>query len=360
MAMGMPSYPDAFEVLCLQAADGGRGPVLFGESLERARKTVRPFIVGREFPNVYLEFPLAGDPFLDVTVLYGQLDPDTHIDSAAAGDVAGLFSWYAGARASAPEISCGFELDTKLPELATAAVHFQPRKQTELVRPFCEAVGEPERADLYLDLAARMPEGWPLSFFGMFRGRPGSPLRVCGYLREQQRFSYAEDSRLLAEAFDQVGFSAYDDAMLAQVAALMETAPIGVDFQFDVHPDGGIGSTFAIDIQLAIQRPEQVRESFANGPASRVMGLLEEWGAADARWKLVADAAFARAVPVIKPDGTLDRFSFTLMPQWVKARWIDCVLQPAKLYDLGGAGIYSGSVKEGAAPEAVTSPAAES
>ena len=40
-----------------------------------------------------------------------------------------------------------------------------------------------------VDKAARMPEGWSLAFVGVFRGRSGSPLRICGYMsdEEQQR-----------------------------------------------------------------------------------------------------------------------------------------------------------------------------
>ncbi len=34
--MNMPSHADAFEVLCLQAADHGRGQEFFGESFARA------------------------------------------------------------------------------------------------------------------------------------------------------------------------------------------------------------------------------------------------------------------------------------------------------------------------------------
>ena len=74
------SHADAFEVLCLQAADDGRGDVLFGDSLPRARKALRPFMVGERFPSVYLEFPLLGAPFLDVTVLYAALEAGTRID----------------------------------------------------------------------------------------------------------------------------------------------------------------------------------------------------------------------------------------------------------------------------------------
>ena len=77
--MKVPTYADAFEVLCLQAADSGRGDVLFGECFARARKAGRPFMVGKRFPSVYLEFPLAGEPFLDITMLYGDLEPGTRL-----------------------------------------------------------------------------------------------------------------------------------------------------------------------------------------------------------------------------------------------------------------------------------------
>ena len=45
-------------MLLLQAADEGRGPALFGESLGRAREAVLPFLVREHFPIVYLEHPL--------------------------------------------------------------------------------------------------------------------------------------------------------------------------------------------------------------------------------------------------------------------------------------------------------------
>ena len=336
--MKAPTYADSFEVLCLQAADEGRGEVLFGDSVKRARAAIRPFMVGREFPGSYLEFPLVGDPFLDVTVLYGDVGPDCHVDSPAAPDADELLEWFASARERFENVSFGFELDTKDPGTPTAAVHFQPRKHTELVRTFCEVVGEPQRAELYLDLAARMPDGWPLSFFGMFKGRSGSPLRVCGYMNDDERKACAADSAHLRSSLERVGFSAYDDTMLEQASTLMGTAPGSIDFQFDVYPDGTIGDVFAIDAQFAIENPEAVRASFEGGPGAHVMNLLENWGIADNRWHLVAEAAFARALPATQPDGTLVRYGFTLMPQWVKVRWANKVLQPSKLYHLAKAG----------------------
>lgn len=341
--MNMPSYSDSFQVLLLQAADEGRGAMLFGDSLTRARNAVAPFLVGEIFPDIYLEHPLYGDPFLDVTLLLGQVDPGTRIESSAAGEHAAIFDWYAKARKEHDNISFGFELDTKEAELPLAAVHFQPRSHVELVRPFCEAAGEPERADLYLAQNARMPHGWPLAFFGMFRGRPGFPLRVCGYLDSDEKNACAQEPKHLAAVFDAVGFTSYDEVMLAQVSTLMAIAPGSVDFQFDVFPDASIGSTFAIDIQFGIEQPEAVHATFETGAGARVMEQLENWGAADARWRRAIESAFARALPIELDNGEIGRYAFTLMPQWTKARWTDGVLQPSKLYHFAHSGLLGPS-----------------
>ncbi len=337
--MKVPSFADAFEVLCLQAADDGRGDILFGDSVSRVRSLLRPFMVGEKFPDVYLESPLAGEPFLDVTVLYKHKRPGLCIASPVAVGMQDLLDWCAQCRAENEDVSYGFELDTKEQVLPPVAMHFQPRAKTELVRPFFEVLGEPERAQLYLDLAKRMPKGWPLSFFGLFRGRPGSPLRVCGYLADDMVKVCVQDAAQLKASFDEIGFVAYDDKMLEQASQLLSLAPGAVDFQFDLYPDGTLGKVFAFDIQFEIQQPECVKASFESGPVNRVFSQLQAWDIADERWRLVGDAAFARAVPAELDDGTFGRYAFTLMPQWAKVRWSDTVLQPSKIYQLGGAGL---------------------
>ena len=117
-----PSQPDSFEVLCLQAADEGRGDVLFGESLDRARKAARPFMIGEEFPSVYLEFPLIGKPFLDITMLYDKLKPGVRVESEAAEGTGEMLDWFAEACLDRNGVCCGFELYVKDPALPRAAV----------------------------------------------------------------------------------------------------------------------------------------------------------------------------------------------------------------------------------------------
>ena len=358
--MMLPSHSTGFETLLLQACDEGRDSALFGGSGRWVARAARPFMVGVTPPSIYLEFPLSGDPFLDVTVLYDDIAPGTRIDSPLAAGTDAMLDCFAGMcdgrgergghggrvergeRGGRGGISCGFELDTKHADVPSAAVHFQPRNCIELIAPFCEALGEAERGALYVDMARRMPDGWPLSFFGMFRGRPGSPLRVCGYLSAGEVRACTDDLGRLPAVFDEIGFEAYDADMLQQVRALMAAAPGALDFQFDVLADGKLGPTFAIDLQFGIEQPSCVRASFEDGSGARVMGLLEGMGAADGRWRLAPGAAFARALPVELEDGSSGRYAFTLMPQWAKARWTCCALQPAKLYLHAHAGLVSG------------------
>lgn len=297
-------------------------------------------MIGERFPSVYLEFPLAGDPFLDVTVLYGaKVDPTAYAEVQEVTDCAALFDWFSGICVDCPEVGFGFELDTGKGELPAPAVHFQPRRHTELVEPFFQLIGEQRYAALYLDLAKRMPSTWPLSFFGMFRGRPGSPLRVCGYLSKSETMSCALDARRLRKVFDSVGFKVYDAQMLSDVSKAMRLAPGTVDFQFDLYPDGTMGNIFSLDMQFGVEQPGAVAKTFGDGPAARFFEQLEAWGAADERWRLVADAAFARSIPVELDDGTLGLQSFTLMPGWAKVRWRDGVLQPSKFYYLAMSGL---------------------
>ena len=87
------SYADAFQVLLLQLGNEGRDETLLGGCAEHAKEACIPFLVGKEFPDLYLEFPLKGEPFLDVTILYGQLEPGTRIDAPAAAGTEAILDW---------------------------------------------------------------------------------------------------------------------------------------------------------------------------------------------------------------------------------------------------------------------------
>ena len=149
----------------------------------------------------------------------------------------------------------------------------------------------------------------------------------------------AEDPARLETVFRTVGFKAYNDLMLSRIAMALSAAPVTVDFQFDIFPDGTLGSTFALDIGFRTEQSETIRSSFLDGPFAAVMNLFESWDAADSRWKLVSDLSLTRSIPVEDEEGRVRPYGLVIQPRWIKIRWTDGVLRPSKMYCLANAGL---------------------
>ena len=324
----------ATAMIFMQAADNGRKEVLFGDSFDRAYEAAIPLVKDMLAPSIYLEFPLKGDPFLDLTVLYGDIPEGAVIDSPYIPDTEGMLEWYRKTREHQTQFNIGFEIDTKIPDRALSSIHLQFHTHDDLVMPFCEAIGEEQYGKLCMDVQKRMPEGWHLAAFGLFRGRPGTPFRVAGYVSQSEKKKCIESAEHLAGVLDSVGFTAYDDRMLSEVRELFKIAPLTVDYQFDVYPDGSIGNSLMIDISIGKDNGSQARESFENGRNAGIMKFLEGWNIVDDRWKTCGDMAFAKLLPTGQ--------AVILLPQWVKVRWKDKTLQPAKMYCQGCTKLISG------------------
>ena len=336
--MGTISNNTALQMLLLHAASAGRGELLFGECLERVKKILPDFVNPGDlddFPDLYLEFPLLGDPFLDVTVLYTNIPDDALIASPLAAGTEQMMAWLAQVKNKYPDVCGGFEIDTKHTSRVTAAVHFQPREHTELAEEFCEIIGEQQYGQLYVKTVGHMPEDLKLSYFGLFKGRPGSPLRVGGYMNREQTTSCADDTDNLIRLFGAAGFTAYDEPMIREISSVLAVSPGTVDFQFDIYPDGSVGDSFAIGTSFAIQQREAILASFYDreGSGAKYFDLLQKWGIADARRKKGLEAVFTGALPM--KEGAL---TFSVFPQWFKVRWTGRKLQPAKMYLLAKAG----------------------
>ena len=128
-----------------------------------------------------------------------------------------------------------------------------------------------------------------------------------------------------------MGFAAYDDDMLDRCAEFMKHAP-SADFQFDIMPDGSLGDTFGLSLSFNEARPRHARECMESGYGAEIMNLLQGWGLADERWKLIAGAAFARHIGFEKEDGTEGRFALAIRFNYAKVKFTACEPRPAKFY----------------------------
>jgi hypothetical protein len=110
----------------------------------------------------------------------------------------------------------------------------------------------------------RLPHAWTLAYFGMFRGRPNSPLRVSGYLDAKEAQACPDPIRLKG-VFDTVGFTSHAPEMLEQASTPPSTGQATAPTQFDAYPEGTLGDTFSFDSSYQIQRPELVPQNFEGG-----------------------------------------------------------------------------------------------
>jgi hypothetical protein len=141
--------------------------------------------------------------------------------------------------------------------------------------------------------------------------------------------------------FKTAGFSAVDETMIRQICDLFAATPGVADFQFDIEPDGSCGNMFAIDVMFESLPSGDMITSFDRGKNHRLMELLESWKITDARWKNGVELSFTKSFPVTLEDSSTVCYALSLLPQWIKIRWIDGRLQPSKLYLHAKAGIIS-------------------
>ena len=329
--MEKPDAMTAFDALYTIAAGDGRGDALFGDSFELARPVYERTLVGNSYPTAYLEFPLLGEPCFDLLSVHGYVEEGSRFAPGAGFGYQSMIDWFSGVCEPDGIVSCGIELDLSTGETERAGVYLQQREHHELVAPFLESVGEAERTQSYLDVLARMPEGWPPSYVGLFPGREGLPLRIGGYMGASERGRCAEDPAHLGDRFRQIGFSAFDEPMLKRCAEFLRLAP-SADFQFDIMPDGSLGDTFGLSLSFNETKPREAHACMESGYGARLMQTLQEWGLADDRWKLIAGAAFARHVGFDRDDGTEGRFALCIRFNYAKVKFTACEPRPAKFY----------------------------
>lgn len=328
---GKPSQMTVFDALYSIAAAGGRGEALFGNCFDSARDAYERTLIGDGYPSAYLEFPLLGAPGFDVLSVHSAVRPGSRFAPGAGYGYQAMFDWFSGVCALDVNVSCGIELDTSVGATERAGVYLQYRRYPDLIAPFMDSIGEAARTENFLTAAARMPEGWPPAYVGLFPGRAGTPLRIGGYLGRAVQEACAANPALLAAQFDQIGFTAYDGKMLARCSTFLSLAP-SVDFQLDIMADGSLSDVFGLSLSFNETKPSQARACMASGYGAQICRTLQEWGLADERWRLIAGAAFGRHVPFDREDGSQGRFALGCLFNYAKIKFAGGVAQPAKFY----------------------------
>ena len=327
-----------FDIVYALAARDGRETALFGSSVVHARTAFEHSLAGNYFPELWFELPLAGEPWFDLHVgaWSDDLPTPASFEPETCDCCAEAFAWFAAQGRDARQLILSW--DTGVGNLERPAVHMLTgSRNTQTTCGFLEAAERADAVPAYKRFVERLPQGWFACYAGVFPQRTTPFLRVeCIPPFSLQR-AYAQDASLLEAHLRQVGFAAFDDELLRRCQTL-SSMPFGIEFQFDVEPNGGVSPTLGVSLRFA-QPPGSVEsQAFdTRGAAGALMEQVGSWGLADGRWRLLADTSFSKRLTMGSDSALLWCF-----PAFLKLRWKDAAPLDAKAYLVAGVSSQQG------------------
>ncbi len=327
-----PSQEAVFERLFTRIAADGRGRELFGrESCSPLMERLAAACLGQALPEYYLEFPLGGKPWLDMLVLYSveQLKkrasfsgPDPHGYRAIFKEAC---TW------DVPKLCMGTELDFSRDAGEVPGFYISGAWDQDLVRRVYRALGEgEERVESTVAVLQRIPQDWRPYYIGAMPGRPGAPLRLGFTAPPECVARYAGSQAALRADLEGCGFTALSSEMLELLAQTAELG-LGYDVQFDVLADGSLGPVLGVSLFAMSETNALTRESFATGTAARLMGMLEQRGLADERWRRVPECLFVDRM-YYGEDQQLKTLGLICRANFAKVKWTEGRPGTAKFY----------------------------
>lgn len=318
-----------FRIIYALAAQDGREEALFGTCMPEAIRAFEQSKPTDAFPELWFELPLMGDPWFDLHALTDRsdLDPTMSFDAQTTGGCPEAFAWFAAQEVGVRQLALSWDVSTggaRTPAVQLLVSLADP----QITCGFLDAVGRHDAVDAYRAFRKRLPSEWFACYAGTFPNRPGHHLRVeCIPSRELQRV-YAEDPALIEEHLRNAGVDELGTTLVERIQ-LMSAMPFPIEFQFDVRPDGRAGSTVGVSLRFAA--PSQASDSWhvfdPDAAAGDLMRLVESWGLADERWRLLAHTAFVKSV-----SGQGGKCKLWCLPTFLKLRLRDGEPLDAKAY----------------------------
>lgn len=329
----MIDHMTLYDTIYALVAGEGRGEALLGGCGPLAREAFRRSLAGDEFPIVWFEVPMRGNPRFDLHVALGRdaLRAGVEFAEGAGNGYDELLRWYEECEPGGAGLA--FAYDVSDGRIEAPAIHVNVNgKSLQDPDTFFRIAGGEDAPPLYQDFVGRLPQGWRVWYAGVHPGRPGSPVRVDCFVEQELQEAYAAEPALLERDLRSCGFAAIGPE-LPQLTKLVCTSEFALELQFDVMRDGSVGPTLGLSASFPIAVASKTRPLFEQGgAAAELLGSIQGMGLADDRWRQLPGAIFTKLVKL--PESTVVLYN---MPTFVKVRMRDGALMDAKLYLQAGA-----------------------
>lgn len=277
------------------AADG-REALLFGKnSREKCLSAVCRTVCEHSYFGLFSEFPLAGEPFLDLSV-YSIPDGSHPSPDFINGDGFGYRPLFDYCRIRNLN-SLGFEFDLSADAPANPnAVVFPPERylQDSLFLYEClRLLGLEDRIPFLSDRLGAVPAGWTFVYFGGYNGRKGRPLRIVFRLHSHQVLRYRNDPGAFLSDLSRFGYFSACPDILPSLNILFSYAG-NCKLSFDLMPDGSLGPAIGCEYGMTRRTPvDFLPDRFMQSENAAFLRALETAGFIDGRWQSAVQSAFA-------------------------------------------------------------------
>lgn len=312
-----------------QAFSGDREAQLVGNSSENLLDaSERLSLKGGMVSSCFVEGPLLGTPCYDSLVIHNPrfLYPCCRVSDPSQEMAQKVLDWASKVKTSRPYIH--FELD-ELGAGALSGIHCRIEGNMSLAAGFFEAIGEPWRISRFTSVYHRLPESWFLRYSGVFIGRGSNNTRLEVAIQDDKARQALCDPNYIKQCFDQIGFHAYSDEMLEDMACLTRV-DVPLSIQFDLLDDGFMSTCSLLSMYEHV-RPDCSPLFREDGILSKTCRIYEDMGVCDERWKLLEKCCFSKIRYFKVKEGIKIQGNNCFMC-CTKAKWIEGNRTFAKYY----------------------------
>lgn len=310
-----------FRRIYKRAVGNGREARLFGLTTQaKAEAALEKYAIDASGEGFYFEIPFTGEPRMDLLLQYNcdairlpiacgsrgsraravmPVGDDLQEEHGEVLKKTSIFSSFFEACAKDPAIArhlVGFSFDLSedrdLPGIYLLPPGNSPN--VDYVPAMLARLGASERLPKIEEAFAAAPPGWQPYYVGYMVARPGMPTRLGFYLDKIMCRQYRTDKALLERDLSQYYRRPIPKDMLDQIFLLTQKGHVW-DFQFDMFPDGNFARALGVSVKDEAETNSwQNMAEFLNQNISEdLMLMLESWGLADERWRLLKDACSA-------------------------------------------------------------------
>ena len=308
----------------------GRDVLLMGGNAEKLLDASRRLsLEGNPSVSCFVEAPLLGEPDYDSLVIHNPRFsfPGCRISDLSLLQAQAAVDWAAGLGRAKPYLH--FELDSSGCG-SLSGIHCRMEGSLEWAEGFFRAMGQPERTAAFVRKVQNLPEGWFCRYTGVFPGRKTNNTRMEVKMLDQGTRRALCDPKYLRQCFDQIGFTAFNDRMLLDIARLAEVEA-SISIQFDMLPDGSFLPVLSFLSLYEKIRPDCSPLFAPGGWLKRTCGIYEDMGISDDRWQVLEKCFFTERKTYLTREG-LEGRAYHCFPCCTKAKWIGGERTPAKFY----------------------------